>query len=637
MTSKRELLHHLTDQNLSASERAQLRCRLASQLEDAGDYDAAREAMGEIWQRVGERPLLEGLDEETKGTVLLRAGVLTGWIGSARQISGAQEAAKNLMTESIVIFEGLREDSKAAGAQIDLAYCYWREGAFDNGRVVLGEALSRLGSGNIELRAKALLRSAMIERSCNRHNEAFKIHTEAAPLFEEIENHCVIGSFHNEFAIVLRNLGSKEDRKDYIDLALLEYSAAAYHFGKAGHIRYQACVENNLAFLFWKVHRLADAHEHLDRAQILFAKLRDDAHSAQVDETRARVLLAEHRVVEAEKAARRAVRTLEKGDEKSLLAEALTTLGITLVRLRHLQQARSTLERAIDTAHQVGDLESAGSAALTMIEHLGSNLSDDDLAATLAHAEVLLEDTQDVDKIRQLAKGACRATSLINASPEFPSSFDWARFSFDQEMARYGKHLIALKRSEGSVTDAARLLDLSHQNLSSKIQRYKDDDLTKFRKPVRQRKRSTIDSRKSSNESRMDVVKKTGSITILLVEDNETVADAVRETLEVKGWAVETCSDGTNALERIISEAHYDLLLLDYELPGVNGLELVQRARQLVHRSRTPIIVLSATPVGPAALKAGANEFLPKPQGVSSLVETISRLLDAHDQEQHEH
>ena len=338
-------------------------------------------------------------------------------------------------------------------------------------------------------------------------------------------------------------------------------------------------------------------------------------------------------MVEAEKAARRAVRTLEQGDEKSLLAEALTTLGITLVRLRHLQQARSALERAIATAQQVGDLEGAGSAALTMIEHLGSNLSDDDLAATLAHAELLLENTQDTETIRQLATGACRAASLIYASPEFPSSFDWSRFSFDQEMARYGKHLIelALKRSEGSVTDAARLLNLSHQNLSSKIQRYKD--LTKFRKPIRQRKRSTIDSRKPVNDSQTEVVKKTRSVTILLVEDNEMVAGAVRETLEVKGWTVETCSDGASALEKISGEDHYDLLLFDYDLPGMNGIELVQRARQMGHRSRTPIVMLSATPVEAAAREAGADVFLPKPQGVGSLVETITRLLSEHEQE----
>jgi len=111
------------------------------------------------------------------------------------------------------------------------------------------------------------------------------------------------------------------------------------------------------------------------------------------------------------------------------------------------------------------------------------------------------------------------------------------------------------------------------------------------------------------------------------------VAGAVTETLEMKGWAVEACSDGTAALERIESDAHYDLLLLDYDLPGVNGIELVHRARKLAHRSPTPIIVLSATPVETAALKAGANEFLPKPKGVSSLVETISRLLSEREEE----
>ena len=44
--------------------------------------------MGELWSRVGERPVLNELDEETAAEVLLRAGVLTGWIGSVKQIEG---------------------------------------------------------------------------------------------------------------------------------------------------------------------------------------------------------------------------------------------------------------------------------------------------------------------------------------------------------------------------------------------------------------------------------------------------------------------------------------------------------------------------------------------------------------------
>lgn len=341
--------------------------------------------------------------------------------------------------------------------------------------------------------------------------------------------------------------------------------------------------------------------------------------------------------MQAEKAARRAVRTLETGDEHSLLAEALTTLGISLARLRHFEQARSALDRAIDRAQQAGDFESAGKAALTLIEQLGSQLTSDDLAVTLARAEALLENTRDTGIIRRLAKCACRVASLIHASPRcFPSSIDPTGISVKEETLRYHKHLIelALKQSKGSVEAAARLLRLSHQTLSSKLARY--EELAKFRKPVRQRRRSTGRG-KPAVSSRAKAGKKTCRATILLVEDNEMVAGAVRETLEVKGWTVETCSDGTAALEKIASESHYDLLLLDYDLPGVNGIELVHRARELAHRSRTPIIMLSATPVEAAALKAGADEFLQKPQGVSSLVETITRLLEAHDAERQEH
>ena len=70
-----------------------------------------------------------------------------------------------------------------------------------------------------------------------------------------------------------------------------------------------------------------------------------------------------------------------------------------------------------------------------------------------------------------------------------------------------------------------------------------------------------------------------------------------------------------------------------YDLPGVNGLELVSRAREPAHRARIPIVVLSATPIGAEARAAGADVFLQKPQDVTSLVDTISRLLGERGQE----
>src|SRR5207248_5426422 len=82
MVISSQLLHRIADPSLPEDERARLRCQLAKELEEVGNYEAAREAMGELWSRVGERPVLEGLDETTAADVLLRVGVLTGWLGS---------------------------------------------------------------------------------------------------------------------------------------------------------------------------------------------------------------------------------------------------------------------------------------------------------------------------------------------------------------------------------------------------------------------------------------------------------------------------------------------------------------------------------------------------------------------------
>jgi len=101
----------------------------------------------------------------------------------------------------------------------------------------------------------------------------------------------------------------------------------------------------------------------------------------------------------------------------------------------------------------------------------------------------------------------------------------------------------------------------------------------------------------------------------------------VRETLALEGWEVETCADGSAAMKRIASGARFDLLLLDYDLPGLNGVQLVQRARKLAHCRRIPIIILSAALDETAARMAGADALLRKPEDISAVAEAISRLV----------
>jgi hypothetical protein len=141
--------------------------------------------------------------------------------------------------------------------------------------------------------------------------------------------------------------------------------------------------------------------------------------------------------VDAEKVSRRAVRTLEKGDEQSLLAEALTTHGISLARLGHPEQAHSALERAIDRAQKAGDLEGAGNTVLAMIEERGCYLSIDDLYATVTCAKMLLEKTRDMPSVWRLANCVCSVLSLIHSSGWFPASVDWTNFSLEPEVLRY--------------------------------------------------------------------------------------------------------------------------------------------------------------------------------------------------------
>ncbi|PYS60667.1 MAG: hypothetical protein DMF76_13255 [Acidobacteria bacterium] len=72
-----------------------------------------------------------------------------------------------------------------------------------------------------------------------------------------------------------------------------------------------------------------------------------------------------------------------------------------------------------------------------------------------------------------------------------------------------------------------------------------------------------------------------------------------------KDWHIELCSEGETALLRLTGDELYDLLIIDNDLPELNGLELVQRARKISHRRRTPIIMLSASDCEREAWRAG--------------------------------
>src|SRR6266436_789196 len=526
------------NRSLPLTEQAALSCSLAKQLEKVGKYELAYEALDEFWPDRSESPRLSGLDDIQKAEVLLRIGAIAGWLGSTDQTAGGQETAKNLLTRSIDIFERLGKVERVSEARGDLALCYYREGSFDEARVQLRTALHILPEGNHELEAILLIRAGIIEERTRRLNDALQFYKRAAPLVERSDDHALKGSFHFEYGLILRRLSAPENREDYVDRALIEYAASSFHYEQAGNELALARVELNLGFLFFKVGRYGQAHEHLNVARHLFLKLKDAATAAQVDDTRARTLVAQGHAAEAERIARHAVRVLERGGQQALLAEGLTTQGIALARLGNHARARAMLERAIEVAETAGDLEGAGRAKLSIIEEFGDKISAKELITIYRSAIDLLKNSQDPTTGKRLIACADKLLDTkgrLDGEDQESQDHTWEGFSFNQHVRNAERVVIerALRDAGGSVTRAARLLGFRHHQSLISIINSRHKELLKTRSTVRKRRRHLFSSPKKTKAKVVNVRARPAAseISILHIEDNKVVTRLIQDTL----------------------------------------------------------------------------------------------------------
>ncbi|HVF44601.1 MAG TPA: helix-turn-helix domain-containing protein [Pyrinomonadaceae bacterium] len=475
---------------MTADERAVLRCEAASELIQGGQYEAAREALGELWRGIGVRPEVSGLGRSAAAEVLLRAGILSGWLGESEQARGSQASAKDLISESASLFEGAGDREKAAFARSDLALCYWREGAYDEARILLTQASGELDGADDERRAVVLLRWGTVERSAGRLHSALAVLKEAERALRDNDSHVLRGSFHNTHGMTLRRLAETDGEGDYYDRAIIEFTAAVYHFERARHDRFAASIENNLAFLLNKLGRHRDAHEHLDRAGVMLARVGDTGRLAQVDATRAQVLLAERRYRDAARVVAGSVSALEEGGEAALLAEAMTVQGVVWARLGNYEGSINVLRRAVSLAEEAGAVSDAGRAALTLIEEHGARraISADELHDLYWRADRLLKDAQnaeDVARLRACARVVIRRLTGVQLREKNFTLFS-AVHEFEAKFIAQ-----ALEESGGSVTRAARLLGIRHQTLTSMLET-RHRGLSKKRTPVKKRLRSII-------------------------------------------------------------------------------------------------------------------------------------------------
>lgn len=110
---------------------------------------------------------------------------------------------------------------------------------------------------------------------------------------------------------------------------------------------------------------------------------------------------------------------------------------------------------------------------------------------------------------------------------------------------------------------------------------------------------------------------------ILLVEDEAGIVQFLQQGLEEEGYTITTASDGELGLKLLLNE-HFDLVLLDWMLPKITGIEICKSFREL--DKTTPIIFLTAKDTVQETiegLQAGANDYIKKPFSFDELVERI--------------
>ena len=476
-TSKQKKTSQGTDVKLKRA------CEESRRLERAGDYEGARVALRVVWSgKIGSRPRLAELSVDRQALVLWRVGSLSGWLGSANQVSGAQEFARDLLTESITLFESLGEQDKRAEAMGDLALCYWRLGAQDNGRALFQQAIDAAQEPETKLRT--LTNASTVEISSGRYEEALALLDTAAGFLAEVSDDASHGRYHGQRGLVYRGLDGPEN----LDHALIEYSAASMFYAKAGHIRYLARVENNIGFILLHLGRTTEALNHLDKARTIFVSLKDSGSVAQVNETRARVFLAEKRFADAESAIFDAIATFEKGDDSSLLAEALTTAGSIFARSGKYNRAREAFNRASEVATAADDSHLAAVAQFRIIEDLGSVLPGTELLVAYRRADQFVGNGATQSELESLR--TCGDVALDRLEKE-----GLIKGHLDEEKHQFEAKLIAraLERHDGSVTAAARELGLSHQGLSEALDvDGRHSALAGARRPKRNRRKSIM-------------------------------------------------------------------------------------------------------------------------------------------------
>ena len=115
---------------------------------------------------------------------------------------------------------------------------------------------------------------------------------------------------------------------------------------------------------------------------------------------------------------------------------------------------------------------------------------------------------------------------------------------------------------------------------------------------------------------------------ILIVEDDEAARVSLKASLEAENMIVEAVGDGANA-ENMLKYSSFDVVIVDYRLPDIDGLNLIRKMKLIVPDIMTLVVTAhTSVEIAVDAMRIGAYDYMSKPLDIANLINTIYKIIN---------
>lgn len=323
--------------------RAEATVRSAWEAERRGAYEAGLLCFSDQWADADYVPDITGLSDELAAELRLRFASLLGYLGHQRRIKDSQVRSRDLLTESLEVFERSGDGEKAADCENHIILSYTRTGEYKEARTWFETAMSRNIDPTSIHRLATITYGMLIDSSELNFEPIVKTFRRYESLFREWVDDWIGSAFYVNAGVAHGELGFPEKAISCFEIAGMRAERSALKPSLA-------TIQNELAHVYMSLGRYEKAHLSVDRGIELYREIGDESREGMLLDTKATIYLEQGRFNDGLKTIERAISVLKDGENKGFLAEAYATEGKLLVWLDDFSGGVTALFEAVRLA-----------------------------------------------------------------------------------------------------------------------------------------------------------------------------------------------------------------------------------------------------------------------------------------------